>query len=123
MEMRSGSVISSLDFNLSDRSLSPVQCFFFFLFFIIITLYRIVLFAFLARAKGSQGVNYSSLTVVRASVRAFILSNKKISASSEPIAIKFYLKHQRGKVALGLGHNRIGTLVSVASYEGEVRYL
>ena len=53
---------------------------------------------------------------MRSCVR-FTLSNTNISARSEPIIIKFYLKHQwgEGKVAFGFGLGRIGTLVSVAS--------
>ena len=40
-----------------------------------------------------------------------------ISETSEPIAIKFYMKHHwgRGKAAFGFGLDRIGTLVSMAT--------
>ena len=41
-----------------------------------------------------------------------------ISSISEPIAIKFYLKHHLGgaKAALGFGPDRIRTLVSMVTY-------
>ena len=54
---------------------------------------------------------------VRASVRALALSNINISATSGPIATKFYLKHQQGggKAALGFWPDRIGTLVSMTT--------
>ena len=44
-------------------------------------------------------------------------SNLNISATSGPIVTKFYLNHHwgRGKAALGLGPDRIGTLVSIAT--------
>ena len=44
-------------------------------------------------------------------------SNSNISATSEPIVTKFYLNHHWcvGKAALGLGPDRIGTLVSMAT--------
>ena len=44
------------------------------------------------------------------------ISNMNISATSRPIATKFYLKHHwvRGKAALGFGPDRIRTLVSTA---------
>ena len=45
------------------------------------------------------------------------LSNMNISATSRPIATKFYLKHHwgRGKASLGFGPDRFGTLVSMAT--------
>ena len=45
------------------------------------------------------------------------ISNMNISATSGPIATKFYLKHHwvRGKAALGFGPDRIRTLVSMAT--------
>ena len=45
------------------------------------------------------------------------LSNMNISATSGPIATKFYLKHHLGggKAALGFGSDRIGSLVSMAT--------
>ena len=54
---------------------------------------------------------------VCASVRPFTLSNMNISATSGPIATKFYLKHHwgGGKAALGFLPDRIGTLVSMAT--------
>ena len=54
---------------------------------------------------------------VCASVRASTLSNMNISATSKPIATKFYLKHHwaGGKAASGFWLDRIGTLVSMAS--------
>ena len=57
-------------------------------------------------------------TSVHASVLLLILSNMNISETSGPIAIKFYLKHHLGwgKAALGFGPDRIGTLVSMATY-------
>ena len=50
-------------------------------------------------------------------VRLFTLSNINISATSGPIATKFYLKYHwgGGKDALGSGPDRIGTLVSMAT--------
>ena len=54
---------------------------------------------------------------VRASVRASTLSNMKISETSRPITIKFYLKHHwgGGKAALGFDEDQIRTLVSMAT--------
>ena len=54
---------------------------------------------------------------VRVSVRALTLSNMNISATSRPIATKFYLKHHwgGGKAASGFWPVRIGTLVSMAT--------
>ena len=51
------------------------------------------------------------------SERASTLSNTNISTTSQPIAIKFYLKHHwgGGKVALGFQPGPIGTLVSMAT--------
>ena len=45
------------------------------------------------------------------------ISNMNISATSGPITTKFYLKHHwvGGKAALGLGQDRIRTLVSMAT--------
>ena len=45
------------------------------------------------------------------------LSKINISATSGPIAMKFYLKDYLGggKAALGFGPDRIGTLVSMAT--------
>ena len=53
---------------------------------------------------------------VRPSVRALTLSNMNISATSRPIANKFYLKHHwgGGKAASGFWPDQIGTLVSMA---------
>ena len=53
----------------------------------------------------------------RASVRLLTLSNMNISATSRPIATKFYLKHHwgGGKAASGFWPDRIGTLVSMAT--------
>ena len=47
----------------------------------------------------------------------FTLSNMNISATSEPIAIKFKLKHHwgGGKAALSFGPDWIRTLVSMAT--------
>ena len=44
-------------------------------------------------------------------------SNSNISATSGSIITKFYLNHHsgRGKAALGLESDRIGTLVSMAT--------
>ena len=46
-------------------------------------------------------------------VRLFTLSNMNISATSEPLAAKFYLKPHwgGGKSAIGFGSDWIGTLV------------
>ena len=54
---------------------------------------------------------------VRPSVRPLTLSNKNISATSWPIGMKFYLKHHwgRGKGLVGVGPDRIRTLVSMAT--------
>ena len=54
---------------------------------------------------------------VRASVRALTLSNMNISATSGPIASKFYLKHNLGggKAAICFWPDQIGTLVSMAT--------
>ena len=54
---------------------------------------------------------------VRAFVHAITLSNMNISATSGPIATKFYLKHQWGgeKAAFGFWPDRIGTLVFMAT--------
>ena len=48
---------------------------------------------------------------------AFTISNMIISATSGPIATKFYLKHHwvGGKAASGFGPDRIRTLVSMAT--------
>ena len=50
-------------------------------------------------------------------MRPLTLSNMNISATSRPIATKFYLKHYLGggKAALGFWPDRIGTLVSMAT--------
>ena len=57
------------------------------------------------------------MVVEPVSVRPSTLSNANISASSQPIAIKFYQKHHwgRGKVASGFWPGRIRTLVSMAT--------
>ena len=54
---------------------------------------------------------------VGACVRALTLSNMNISATSRPIATKFYLKHHwgGGKAASGFWPDQIGTLVSMAT--------
>ena len=54
---------------------------------------------------------------VRGCVRALTLSNMIISATSGPIATKFYLKHHwgGGKAASCFRPDRIGTLVSMAT--------
>ena len=65
-----------------------------------------------------MGVEPASVCAsVRLCVRASTLSNMNISATSRPIAAKFYLKHHLdgGKDALGFGQNRIGTLASMAT--------
>ena len=51
------------------------------------------------------------------SVRASTLLNTNISATSRPVAIKFYQKHHwgGGKVASGFGSGWIRTLVSMAT--------
>ena len=53
----------------------------------------------------------------RPCVRPLTLSNMNISATSRPIATKFYLKHHwgGGKAASGFWPDRIGTLVSMAT--------
>ena len=55
------------------------------------------------------------------SVGPYTLSDMKISETSWPIIIKFHLKHHWGEglAALGFGPDRIRTLVSMASYNGE----
>ena len=54
---------------------------------------------------------------VRACVRPSTLSNMNISETSRPIIIKFHQKHYwgGGLAALGLGQDRIRTLVSMAT--------
>ena len=54
---------------------------------------------------------------VRVSVRPLTLSNIDFSATSKPIATKFYLKHQwdEGKAASGFWPDRLGTLASMAT--------
>ena len=54
---------------------------------------------------------------MRASVRAFTLSNMNISATIWPIVMKFYQKHHwgRGKASVGFDLDRIRTLVSMAT--------
>ena len=56
-------------------------------------------------------------TSVCPSIRALTLSNMNISATSGPIATKFYLKHHKGvgKAAICFWPDRIGTLVSLAT--------
>ena len=51
------------------------------------------------------------------SVRLFTLSIINISATSQPIAIKFYQKHHwgGGKVAIGFVPRRIRPLISMAT--------
>ena len=51
-------------------------------------------------------------------MHAFTLSNTNISATSQPIAIKFYLTHDWGgeKIAFGFRPGRIRTLVFMATY-------
>ena len=48
---------------------------------------------------------------------SFTISNMNISATSGPIATKFYLKHHwvGGKAVVGFGPDRIRTLVSMAT--------
>ena len=50
-------------------------------------------------------------------MRPLTLSNMNISATSRPIATKFYLKHHLGgeKAAFCFWPDRIGTLVSMAT--------
>ena len=56
-------------------------------------------------------------TSVRVCVHALTLSNINISATSGPIATKFYLKHHKGggKAAICFWPDQIGTLVSMAT--------
>ena len=63
-----------------------------------------------------SGVRPSSVVRRRPSSSSTI-SNMNISATSGPIATKFYLKHHwvGGKAALGFGPGRIRTLVSMAT--------
>ena len=53
----------------------------------------------------------------RPCVRPLTFSNMNISATSRPIATKFYLKHHLGreKAASGFWPDQIGTLVSMAT--------
>ena len=66
-------------------------------------------------------VKHTSRAGVRASVRPYVrpltLSNMNISATSKPIATKFYLKHHwgGGKATSGFWPDQIGTLVSMAT--------
>ena len=66
------------------------------------------------KAHGELIVYQSSR---RASVRPLTLSNMNFSATSRPIATKFYLKHHcvGGKAASDFWPDRIGTLVSMAT--------
>ena len=54
---------------------------------------------------------------VRACLSVFTLSYIYISETSGPITIKLYLKHHwgKGKAALGVGENRLRTLVPMAT--------
>ena len=63
-------------------------------------------------------LKYTNQVGVRASVCVSTLSNMNISITSGPIATKFHLKHYwgGGKDALGIGPDRIRTLVSMAIY-------
>ena len=56
-------------------------------------------------------------SICRLCVSVLTFSNMNISATSGPIATKFYLKHHkgRGKAAICFLPNRIGTLVSMAT--------
>ena len=67
------------------------------------------------KAHGELVVYQSSR---RPSVRLFTLSNMIISTTSRPIPTKFYMKQHwgGGKAALCFGPDRIGTLVSMATY-------
>ena len=70
------------------------------------------------KAHGKLIVYQSSRHLsVSASVGLLTLSNMNISATSIPIATKFYLKHHwgGGKAASGFWPDRIGTLVSMAT--------
>ena len=51
------------------------------------------------------------------SVRLWTFSNSNISATSGPIVTKFLMNHHLGggKAELGIGPDRIGTLVSMAT--------
>ena len=64
-----------------------------------------------------SGVRPSSVVRRRRRPSSFTISNMNISATSGPIATKFYLKHHwvGGKAALGFGPDRIRTLVSMAT--------
>ena len=55
--------------------------------------------------------------MVRRRPSSSTISNMNISATSGPIAAKFYLKHHwvGAKAALGFGQDRIRTLVSMAT--------
>ena len=54
---------------------------------------------------------------VRPSMRSLTLSNMNISATSGPIATKFYLKHHLGggKAAICFWPDQIGTLVYIVT--------
>ena len=56
-------------------------------------------------------------SVVRRRPSSFTISNMNISATSGPMATKFYLKHHwvGGKASLGFGPDWIRTLVSMAT--------
>ena len=64
-----------------------------------------------------MGGEPASVRAFPACICALTLSNINISATSWPIATKFYLNHHwgGGKAALGFWLNRIGTLVSMAT--------
>ena len=70
------------------------------------------------KAQGELIVYRSSRRLsVCLAVCLWKFSNSNISATSGPIVTKFYLNHHwgGGKVALGFGPDRIGTLVSMAT--------
>ena len=65
-----------------------------------------------------MGLELASVRLsMRASVRAFTLSDLNISETSWPIIIKFHQKHYLagGLAALGFGPGRIRILVSMAT--------
>ena len=69
----------------------------------------------MAMVRRPSVVRRPSASVVRRP--SSTISNMNISATSGPIATKFYLKHHWvvGKAALGFGSDRIRTLVSMAT--------
>ena len=82
----------------------------------------VLFLAHLSRRLGGELIVYTwsgvrPASFVRRRPSSSTISNMNISATSGPIATKFYLKHHwvGGKAKLGFGPDRIRTLVSMAT--------